>query len=233
MNKPSRTQLGQFGPYSTPTIPYLYHNPTLPLPLPLHYPTPPHPTPPHHITPHHTIPHHITPHLTTPYHTLLYLYFYPTPTIFYPYPILPLPYPPLPYFTPTLLYPYHTPPHHTLPLSYPTPTRPYPYHILPLPYPTLYTWQAFLLKGNFILFGALKVSTLKNDVPIYIDRGTIHFIFVLDFFPVCFAKLIWFALTLLCVTYCTIWRLHDLLETANWSFPCITHFFSENISLYF
>ena len=112
LNKPSRAQLGQFGPY--PTLPY----PTLP------HLTSPHPTPPHHTTPHHTTPHH-----TTPHHTLLYLYPYPTPTIFYPYPILPLPYPPLPYFTPTIFHPYHT-----LPLPYPTPTIPYSIYLASLPF---------------------------------------------------------------------------------------------------
>ena len=154
MNKPSRAQLGQFGPCSTPTIPYLNHNPTLPYPtLPLHYPIPPHRTAPqpatphhitthhttlHHTTPHYTTPHHITPHHTTPHHTLLYLY--PYPTIFNPYPILPLPYPPLPYFTPTIPHPYHT-----LPQLDPTPTISYPYHTL------LYILgKPFLLKGNFI-----------------------------------------------------------------------------------
>ena len=165
MNKPSRAQLGQFGPYSTPTITYLYHNPTLPYPYP--YTTLPTP---HHTTPHHTTPHHTTPHQTIPYHTLLYLYPYPTPTRFYPYPILPLPYPPLPYFTPTIPHPCHT-----LPLSYPTPTRPYPYHILFLPYPTLYTWQAFLLKGNFIKIlndiDNCDKSQLFHTQPIQRTRG--------------------------------------------------------------
>ena len=149
MNKPSRAQLGQFGPYSTPTIPYLYHNPTLPYPTPtLPYPTPFHHTPAHHTTPNFTTPHHTSPHYTTPHYT--------TPHHTIPYPTLPLP-----YLTLTSSYPYHTHPYPTLPLAYPTPTIPYPYHtlpyptrpfsyhILPLPYFTLYTWQAFLLKRKF------------------------------------------------------------------------------------
>ena len=100
VDKPSRVQMRQLGPYPTlpyPTLPY----PTLPypsLPYPtLPYPTPPHPTPPH-----------------------------PTPP------------------TPTPLHPTHPP--------YPTPTLTYP----TLPYSTLPTWQAFLLKGHFVLYGIIQ-----------------------------------------------------------------------------
>ena len=134
-------------PLQYPTLPYCVPpHPTAPHPTPPHH-TQPHPTPPHHTTPHYTTPHyttlhHTTPHHTTPHHTIPYS----TSTLTLPLPYLTLtPYPTLPYFTPTIPHPYHT-----LPLSYPTPTRPYAYHILPLQYFTLYTWQAFLLKGNFI-----------------------------------------------------------------------------------
>ena len=35
----------------------------------------------------------------------------------------------------------------------------------------------------------IKFSTLKNDVPIYLDSGAIHFIFVVNFFPVYFCEI--------------------------------------------
>ena len=68
------------GLYSTPTIQYLYHNPTLPIPIPYPYTTLPYPihqntphqTPPQHTTPHPTPPHHTTPLNITPHHTTLH-----------------------------------------------------------------------------------------------------------------------------------------------------------------
>ena len=77
MDKLSRAQVGQFGPYPTP--PYY----TLPYP-PYHYPTLPYPTLPY-------------PTLPYPYHTLPLLY--TTPTLPLPYPTLPFPSIPLPYPT--------------------------------------------------------------------------------------------------------------------------------------
>ena len=134
IDKPSRAQLGQFGPY--PTLPYHIHFPTLPLP----YPTLPLPLPtitfPNHIIP--QILHRPFPALTVSY-----------PNV--PYPSLP--YNALPYNTPTILYP--TLPYHTLPLPYPNqsyllyqtltyPTLPYPY-LYPYPYPTPDTTPTFTL----------------------------------------------------------------------------------------
>ena len=91
VDKPSRAQVGQFGPTRpcpNPTLPLTYHTipyhtllypcchttPLLCLTLPLPYPSP-------------TKPYHY------PYPTLLLLYLTPKPTI---------PYPSLPYLTPTL-----------------------------------------------------------------------------------------------------------------------------------
>ena len=76
VDKPSRVQVGQLGPYPTlpyPTLPYTTPNPTLPLPIPLPYHTLPYPTP--TVAP--------TPRYTTPP--------YPTPTIPYPTPTIPFP----------------------------------------------------------------------------------------------------------------------------------------------
>ena len=109
------------------TLPYPYDTLSLPYPtLSLPYPIP------YHIP---TIPY---PTRTPPNPKSTPSY----PTLFYPYPTLPLHYSTptiltLPYFTPTIPFPYPTLPQH--------------YKTLPLPYPTLLTWQAFLLKGNFIL----------------------------------------------------------------------------------
>ena len=97
-----------------------------------------------------------------------------------------LPYPTIHYHTPTP--PHATPPHpyhyHTLPhpnLPYPTPpsyppltllhpTPPHPPH--PYPYPT---WQAFILKENFNLYGIiqLKQQVLLGYFTLWLLKGSV------------------------------------------------------------